>query len=95
MMKRRLVQSTVVFVLLCSVFLAARACAMSSANYRLDWLTSLSGSGGGPVASSSYKANFTVGQTVIGTAASANYRVGLGYWYGMDLSPLYLPVILR
>jgi hypothetical protein len=52
-------------------------------NYRLDWFTIMTGGGGGPASSATYAANFTVGQTVIGTSASENYGSGLGYWYGL------------
>lgn len=76
--------------------LADSALAMSSTNYRLDWFTPMTGSGG-PTNSANYAVNFTVGQTVIGSASSTNYGVGLGYWYGADvcLRCLYLPLIMR
>jgi hypothetical protein len=94
-MKRKLMQSSLAIALVCGLLLGARAWAISSANYRLDWFTPLTGGGGGPVSSANYKANFTIGQTAIGKVSSANYRVGLGYWYGMDLTSLYLPAIER
>jgi hypothetical protein len=82
-------------VLLCLLWLAQGAGAMSSANYKLDWFTA-TGSGGGPVASAHYAANFTVGQTAIGASASTNYKVGLGYWYGAASGyRIYLPLILK
>src|SRR5512137_2270644 len=63
--------------------LVGSALAMSSASYRLDWYTPLTGGGGGSASSASYAVNLTVGQTAIGPAASSSYRAGLGYWYGL------------
>jgi hypothetical protein len=75
---------------------AGSALAMSSANYRLDWFTPLTGGGGGPASSANYAINVTVGQSVIGASSSTNYQVGLGYWYrGMGPYYLYLPLIMR
>lgn len=82
------------------LLLAGAALAMSSANYRLEWFTPLTGGGGGPAGSAQYAGNFTVGQSAIGTAASTNYRGCLGYWCGttaVGIVPyrVYLPVVLR
>lgn len=78
------------------LLLTGSALAMSSANYRLDWFTPLTGGGGGPAASTNYAVNFTIGQSAIGASASANYCAGLGYWYGVVMSgKLYLPLIMR
>lgn len=75
---------------------AAGSWAMSSQNYRVDWLVPLSGSGGGRSASASYALNFTTGQSAAGRSASTNYNVGLGYWYGAGNSSfIYLPLLLR
>jgi hypothetical protein len=79
-----------------AVFLGSNANAMSSANYRLDWFTPLTGGAGGVASSTNYAVNLTVGQTVIGSSSSTNYGIGLGYWYGVTLGGrLYLPVIMR
>jgi hypothetical protein len=95
MMKRaRLFLIPIVFLLL-----VGSALAMSSANYRLDWFTPMTGNGGGAISSANYAANFTVGQTAIGTSSSADYRIGLGYWYGgtkaTEELQIYLPLVLR
>ena len=83
-------------VLLCGLLLAGSALAMSSANYRLDWFTPLTSGGGGPAESASYAVNLTVGQTAIGSASSASYRVCLGYWCGaMGQWRVYLPLITK
>jgi len=88
-MKRIAILLTLAVLLL----LAGRALAMSSANYRLDWFTPLTGSGGA-ASSAHYAVNFTVGQTAIGSGFSTNYKGCLGFWcsggYGV-----YLPLVLR
>ncbi len=64
----------------CLVF-ASSASADSSENYRIDWMVPLSGAGGGPASSAHYAVNFTIGQAVVGQAASQGYAASLGYWY--------------
>lgn len=82
-------------VLLCALWLAQGALAMSSTNYRLDWYTPLTSSGG-PASSTNYAGNFSVGQSVIGYASSTGYTAGLGYWYGAAGGyKVYLPVVLK
>ena len=94
MSKKKMTLSAV--VLLVSLLLVSSALAMSSANYKLDWFTPMTGGGGGPAASANYAINLTIGQTAIGASASANYRVGLGYWCGqLPGGRLHLPLILR
>lgn len=88
-------------VLLCALWLAHVTLAMSSANYRLDWFTPLTGGGGGAASSANYAVNLTVGQAAIGGSSSSNYSAGLGYWYGVEWYgveqpfQLYLPVVLK
>lgn len=93
-MKVKLITGIGLFVFL--FLLTGSASAMSSPNYRLDWLNPLTGGGGGPASSANYAVNFTIGQAAVGTANSTNYGVGLGYWYGVTLGGrLYLPLITR
>ncbi|HEY5269921.1 MAG TPA: hypothetical protein VII97_06260 [Anaerolineales bacterium] len=95
-MSKRKIIILMAITLLCALLLAGNALAMSSANFRLGWFTPLTGGGGGHAGSANYAVNFTVGQTAIGKSASANYGVGLGYWYGIGaLLKIYLPLILR
>ena len=93
----RKIKSALMVALIGSLLAVATAWAMSSANFRLDWFTPLTGGGGGPIASTSYRANFTVGQTVVGSSASTHYKVGLGFWYGTDsgATSLFLPLTRR
>jgi hypothetical protein len=90
-MKRMAILTT----LLILVLLAHSALAMSSANYRLDWFTPLTGTGGAG-SSTHYAINFTVGQVASSSSSSANYRAGLGYWFGIAQQfNTYLPIVLR
>ena len=82
------------------LLVAGGVLAMSSANYRLDWFTPLTGGGGGPANSTNYAANFTVGQSAIGFSASDNYTAGMGFWYGITGygitgCRIYLPLALK
>jgi hypothetical protein len=78
------------------LLLTGSALAMSSANYKLDWFTPLTGGGGGPASSANYAVNFTIGQSAIGASTSANYGVGLGYWYGAGAQlKICLPLVIR
>jgi len=87
---------TVLLALTAILLLASSALAMSSTNYRLDWFTPMTGGGGAPASSARYAVNFTVGQTAIGVSSSANYGVGLGYWYGAAAQfRIFLPLLLR
>jgi hypothetical protein len=68
---------------------------MSSTGFKLDWFVLLNGSGGGEASSATYKINYTIGQTAIGSSASTTYKIELGYWAGLTHSPVYLPIILK
>ncbi len=83
-------------ILIVFLLLVGSALAMSSADYRLDWFTPMTGTGGEEISSANYGANFTVGQTVVGAASSANYGGCLGYWCGVPAEHrIYLPLVLR
>ncbi len=86
----------VLMVLLCALWLAQNALAMSSTHYRLDWFTPLTTGGGGAANSAHYAVNFAIGQTASGLSASANYEASLGYWSGaMAEYRVFLPVVLK
>ncbi len=92
-MRRRM---TILLALTAILLLAGSVLAMSSTNYRLDWLTPMTGGGGAPASSASYAVNLTVGQTAMGASSSANYGAGLGYWYGAVAQfRIFLPVVLK
>ena len=93
-MKTQLVATVSVLFVVC--LLAGSALAMSSTNYRLDWFTPLTSGGGGAASSTNYAVNLTIGQAAIGGSSSANYAMGLGYWYGAAAQyKIFLPIVLR
>ena len=93
-MKRSLVVLAILPGLL--LLLAGAALAMSSTHYALDWFIPLTGGGGGAAGSTHYAVNLTVGQSAIGTSASASYKGCLGYWCGAGgVYNVYLPLVLR
>ena len=93
-MKRRTLR--ICLLLLLALTLVAGAVAMTSSNYWLNWFTPGTSNGGGPLASSNYAVNFTVGQTAIGQMTSANYKTDLGYWYGLLRQfRRFLPVVME
>ena len=84
--------------LLCCLILGGAALAQGSPNYGLTW--NVVAGGGGTSQSAGYVLSGTNGQGVAGVSASANYRLGGGFWYGfgMPAAPehkLYLPAILK
>jgi hypothetical protein len=94
-MNRR-IETAVIVALLCFLLLANGALAMSSTNYRLDWIVPLTSGGGGHSSSAHYAVDLTIGQTAVGTSSSTHYNAALGYWYGIvQQFRLYLPLILR
>jgi hypothetical protein len=55
--------------------------ANATANYSIDWY-SINGGGTTNASSPNYRMGASVGQSVAGAAASTNYRMGIGFWYG-------------
>ncbi len=92
MKKQRLVAITV--ALLLTFLIAHNALAMSSTNYRVEWLMAGTGGGGGAVTSTNYAVRFTVGQPSTGSITSPSYQGTLGYWH-IIFARTYLPLIMR
>jgi len=83
------------FILLLLLSLTLPASAMQSASYKVDWLVPITGSGGN-AASSFYSADFTLGQSVIGSESGVNTADCLGYWCGSGGEYyIMLPLITR
>lgn len=63
----------------------------------LDYTTAryVLGAGGGHVAAGSYVLEGTVGQVVVDTVGAGTYQIQSGFWYGLDFSRLFLPLISR
>lgn len=57
----------------------------AAASYGIDWY-SINGGGTVNASSASYKMGASIGQSVAGTASSASYNVGIGFWYGAGTS---------
>jgi hypothetical protein len=55
--------------------------ATSAAAYQINW-SSINSGGAIQATSTSYKMGLSVGQSVAGSAASSNYKAGIGFWYG-------------
>ena len=90
---KRITISLVLF--LCLLFVST-ALAGSSHNYRIDWITPLTSSGGGTVSSANYTASYTVGQSVTGTSLSGDYEVCTGFWcHAVRVMNIYMPLILN
>ena len=82
-------------VLMLLILLVQSVQSMSSSNYKLDWFTPLTGSGGS-ASSPIYSISFTVGQTVNKTSTSPLYSAHMGYWAGiMTWFEVFIPVILK
>ena len=82
-------------LILCLLFVGS-ALAGSSDNYRIDWFTPLTSSGGGTASSANYAVSYTVGQSVIGSSSSGNYEVCTGFWCeALSAFKIYLPLILN
>lgn len=91
-MKRKAILLTLVLFLL----LAQAAQAMSSTNYALDWMIPLTSGGGGRAVSDHHIVNYSVGQTTVGQAHSANFAVRMGFWQRfMRSMRLLLPIIIK
>jgi hypothetical protein len=93
---------TTILAMVAVCLMAGGALAIGSDNYRLDWFTPLTGSGG-VANSASYAIAFTTGQTASGASSSANYGGCLGFWCEDELTVapapgdygVYLPVVLH
>ena len=92
MKSKHIVAISVALILV--LLISVSALAMSSPSYRLDWFVGLSGGGGGRSSSTSYIANYTIGQTAAGPSTSPGYNIGFGYWYGIgEKYAIFLPVM--
>ena len=70
---------TIVGLVLTGV-LAMAGWALASSGYSLRWWV-ISG-GGGRSSSGNYTLEGTTGQALTGSASSAHFQLGAGYWYG-------------
>jgi len=83
------------FVVIVLLLIAGPAAAMISTQYRLDWFTPLTGSGGS-ASSTHYAIYYTAGQAAGGVQASINYKTCLGFWCGRVIeSHVMVPVVRK
>lgn len=77
------------------LLLSGHVLAMESSSYAIKW--DVIASNGGHIQSTSYDANFTVGQSIIGSQISNSYKMQTGYWYGKTGSSvsIYLPLVIK
>lgn len=64
--------------------------AMAAQSYNITW-SSLNGGGDITMRSTTYRLKVSTAQSVIGFSSSANYDVGIGFWYGPGLYCLAKP----
>jgi len=85
----------IVLILIACLLLTNSVMAMSSPNYRIDWMALLS-AGGGRSSSTNYVMDLTIGQTPTGAAQSSSYQTELGFWYGFrkTIWELFMPITL-
>ena len=72
------------------------ALAQSGGGFDLSW--HVAGNGGGPMTSSSFQLNGTVGQPGVGVGLTegGSHQVGPGFWYGIGGEHrIYLPLVVR
>jgi len=82
-------------VLLCCLALVSAVLAQGSTHYQLTWSTVASG-GDSTSRSANYILGGTAGQGAPGEAASASYKLGSGFWYGVPMQyDIYLPIVMR
>jgi hypothetical protein len=67
--------------LMCGLLVAGVALSRSFRGVGLAW--GVFASGGGHTGSANYGLDSTLGQWAIGAAGSPNYRLGIGFWYGV------------
>ncbi len=91
-MKRLLsIMLLVIFLLVLSYPAAA-----SPAATHMDWYIPMTTSGGGPASSPHFTVNMSIGQSVIGSSGSGNFKLDLGYWSGLGyLYRLFLSLLYR
>ncbi len=84
----------ILLALLLLLMLPSSGRAMSSAGYRLDWFTPMTGTGAA-ASSPNFSLHLTVGQTVTGLEGRPGYALNLGYWQNWNGGQQFLPIVAR
>ena len=96
-MEKRVIVILFVVGLLAGLGMPAAADPMSSANYRIT--TTVVSGGGGPMDSTSFQINATLGQSVVGLSSAGETQLSAGYWHAQAAeTPHYqimLPLVMR
>jgi hypothetical protein len=76
------------------LLIAASCIALSAASAFAQYsvVSSVIGSGGGPMSNGTYSMNGTVGQAVVGPTAGASYIVDQGFWHTLSVSSGVTPI---
>jgi hypothetical protein len=75
---------------------AYAALAQTGGGYDLSW--NVIAGGGGPISSTSYAINATIGQAAVGRVGNSTFELCSGFWCGAALAveyKIYLPVVLK
>jgi hypothetical protein len=69
--------------------------ALASGSYTINWWV-IAG-GGGPISSTGYAINSTIGQAAVGRVANSTYELCSGFWCGALAVEykIYLPIVLK
>ena len=74
--------------------LVAGALAASPAGFDLSW--HVIASGGGHSSSAGYALDGSIGQPAVGALSNSNYRLGGGFWWGIqEWFRLHLPAVFK
>jgi len=80
-------------LLVLAVLFSISGVGLAANGFEIDrWVT---GGGGGRVAEDGYVLNGTVGQAVVGSITSSPYELCAGFWCGMGVYKVYLPLLVR
>jgi uncharacterized membrane protein YccF (DUF307 family) len=81
--------------LICCLLLVGVVLAQTSASYDLTW--NVIAGGGGPISSTSYAINSTIGQAAVGRVGNSTFELCSGFWCGAAVVEyeIYLPIVLK
>lgn len=80
-------------LLVLAILLSVSGIVLAANSFEIDrWVI---GGGGGRVEEGDYVLNATVGQAVVGGITSNPYELCAGFWCGMGVYKVYLPLVVR
>ncbi len=87
MIRRAILLALVVVILAASAVLAAPSALQVPRN--------VISAGGARVAAGSYALDGTIGQAIVGVVSAGSYQVCSGFWCGLGIYKLFLPIIMK